>query len=119
MIHWAEYVLWNHEYSIPYLLRRSQISEGALKRQNYLDNSYRKSAEIRDLRNQIGENFTSLAADPACESSLLEQEATKSRLVDGLLSAHMAVLLSDWPFGIWYISTNVSYNNFQQKITLI
>ena len=43
---------------------RSQISDSAAKRKSYLDNSYRKSAEIRELRNIVGDSFNSLAKDP-------------------------------------------------------
>ena len=53
---------------------RSQISEGALKRQSYLDNSYRKSAEIRELRGMVGDSFNSLAKDPAVDSTVLQHE---------------------------------------------
>merc|ERR1712176_14295 len=56
---------------------RSQISEGALKRQSYLDNSYKKSAEIRELRGLVGDSFNSLAKDPAVDSSILQHEAGK------------------------------------------
>ena len=56
---------------------RSQISEGALKRQSYLDNSYKKSAEIRELRGLVGDSFNTLAKDPAVDSSVLQHEVLR------------------------------------------
>ena len=39
-----------------------------------MDNSYRKNAEIRELRNMMGDNFNSMAKEAVVDSHMLEHE---------------------------------------------
>ena len=48
-----------------------------MKRQSYIDTSFKKSAEIRELRSLVGDSFQNLAKDPTVDSMMLEHEASK------------------------------------------